>query len=179
MNNRASLSVVRADITMLRVDAIVNAASHSLLGGGGVDGAIHAAAGPGLLAECERLSEVEPGIRCRTGEARLTGGHLLPVRAVIHTVGPLWNDDAPLECDALLASCYRACVSLAAMHRLRSIAFPCISTGLNGFPQQRAAQVAVTSLRQALAASPGITEIRFVCNSHADTVAYQHLVRTT
>lgn len=131
------------DITKLAVDAIVNAANSSLLGGGGVDGAIHRAAGPGLLAECRGVGG------CPTGEARLTSGHNLPARLVIHTVGPVWRGGGAGE-DELLARCYRASLALAVAHDVRSIAFPAISTGVYGFPRQRACAIAVNETHRFL-----------------------------
>ena len=144
-----SITVITADIVHLEVDAIVNAASPALLGGGGVDGAIHRAAGPHLLAACRTLPEVSPGVRCPTGEARLTPGFDMAARWVIHTVGPIWRGGGHGEA-GLLAHCYRASVALAAAHRLRSIAFPAISCGVYGYPAEHAAQVAVAALREAL-----------------------------
>lgn len=131
------------DISKLAVDAIVNAANSSLLGGGGVDGAIHRAAGPGLLAECRGLGG------CPTGEARLTSGHKLPARFVIHTVGPVWRGGSAGE-DELLACCYRASLALAVAHHVRSIAFPAISTGVYGFPRPRACAIAVNETHRFL-----------------------------
>ena len=141
------IEVVEGDITALAVDAIVNAANESLLGGGGVDGAIHRAAGPGLLAECRGLPQVRPGVRCPTGEARITGGHRLPARHVIHTVGPVWEGGDGDEA-ALLAGCYRASLRLAAAHGLASIAFPAISCGVFGYPHAQAAEVAIGAIRE-------------------------------
>ncbi|WP_329741224.1 O-acetyl-ADP-ribose deacetylase [Dyella sp. A6] len=144
-----SIVVITADIVQLEVDAIVNAANPTLLGGGGVDGAIHRAAGPRLLAACRALPETSPGMRCPTGEVRITPGFDLPARWVIHTVGPVWQDGSHGE-PGLLAHCYRASIALAAAHRLHSIAFPAISCGVYGFPAERAAAVAVAALREAL-----------------------------
>ena len=140
------IDVVEADITTLAVDAIVNAANESLLGGGGVDGAIHRAAGPGLLAECRALPEVRPGVRCPTGEARITGGHRLPARSVIHTVGPVWFGGGRGEPE-LLAGCYLNSLRLAADRGLASIAFPAISCGVFGYPHALAAAIAIRLLR--------------------------------
>jgi O-acetyl-ADP-ribose deacetylase (regulator of RNase III) len=139
------IAVVQGDITRLPVDAIVNAANERLLGGGGVDGAIHRAAGPDLLDECRRIPEVRPGVRCPTGEVRLTAGHNLPARHVIHTVGPVWSGGNSGE-PALLASCYRNSLALAAEHGIRSIAFPAISTGIYGYPADLAAETAAEAV---------------------------------
>jgi len=144
---RDRIEVVQGDITELEVDAIVNAANTSLLGGGGVDGAIHRAAGPGLLEECRRLGG------CRVGEAKLTLGHRLPARHVIHTVGPVWQGGGARE-DELLQSCYRNTLQLAAEHGLRTVAIPAVSTGVYGFPVQRAAGIAVREVLRFLGDNP-------------------------
>jgi O-acetyl-ADP-ribose deacetylase (regulator of RNase III) len=159
------ITVVQSDITRLDVDAIVNAANTSLLGGGGVDGAIHRAAGPGLLEECRALGGA------RTGEAKLTGGHRLPARHVIHAVGPVWTGGGAGE-DALLARCYREAMRLVEAHALRSIAFPAISTGAYGFPIERATGIAVTEVTAVLARSPLPERAVFCCFSAADRDVY-------
>lgn len=141
------LEILQADITTLAVDAIVNAANESLLGGGGVDGAIHEAAGPALLTECKALPQVKPNVRCPTGEARITPGFALPARYVIHTVGPVYRGGKSGE-EALLASCYRSALRLAQERGLRSIAFPAISTGAFGYPLADACAVAVREVRR-------------------------------
>jgi O-acetyl-ADP-ribose deacetylase (regulator of RNase III) len=149
------IEVVRGDLTVQDVDAIVNAANSSLLGGGGVDGAIHRAAGPRLLAACRALPELAPGVRCPTGEARLTPGFELPAQHVIHTVGPIWYGGQHGE-PALLANCYRHALQLLRQHRLRTIAFPAISCGVYGYPAEAAARIAVASVRAELADHPAI-----------------------
>jgi O-acetyl-ADP-ribose deacetylase (regulator of RNase III) len=155
----ARLDIVVADITTLDVDAIVNAANTSLLGGGGVDGAIHEAAGPELLAECRTLNG------CNTGEAKITRGYRLSARHVIHAVGPVWSRKREEECDRLLASCYRASLALAAQHGIASIAFPSISTGVYAFPADRAARVAVRTVMAELHAASGVQHVVFCCFS--------------
>lgn len=153
----ARIDVVRADITTLEVDGIVNAANSSLLGGGGVDGAIHRAAGPGLLDECRALGG------CPTGQARLTGGHRLPARWVIHTVGPVWRGGGNGE-DALLASCYRESLILVRDNEMRSVAFPAVSTGAYGFPVHRAARIAAREVAAFLGAHPLPARVLLVCS---------------
>jgi len=150
------LRVAEGDITKLDVDAIVNAANPTLLGGGGVDGAIHRAAGPGLLAECKTLGG------CNTGEAKITRGYNLPARWVIHTVGPVWQGGGHGE-DELLADCYRNSLRLAVERRVRTIAFPAISTGVYGFPMARAARIAVREVRRFLETDSHLHEVLLVC----------------
>jgi O-acetyl-ADP-ribose deacetylase (regulator of RNase III) len=164
------LRVVEGDITREAVEAIVNAANPSLLGGGGVDGAIHRAAGPELLEECRTLGG------CQTGEARITRGYRLPARYVIHTVGPVWRGGARGE-DGLLAACYRNSLALAKEHGVRTIAFPSISTGVYGFPMDRAARIAVRECRAFLEREPGCEEIRLVCFGAAALAVHEEALR--
>jgi O-acetyl-ADP-ribose deacetylase len=159
------IGIERGDITRLAVDAIVNAANSSLLGGGGVDGAIHRAAGPELLAECRALGG------CPPGEARLTRGYRLPAGHVIHTVGPIWRGGGAGE-RPTLARCYAACLSIAAERGFRTIAFPAISTGVYGFPRQEAAQIAVAEIRRQLAAERFPERIIIVCFDEDTAAAY-------
>ncbi|HVU35796.1 MAG TPA: O-acetyl-ADP-ribose deacetylase [Opitutaceae bacterium] len=158
--------VVQGDITALAVDAIVNAANSTLLGGGGVDGAIHRAAGSELLADCARLGG------CATGEAKLTRGHRLPARFVIHTVGPVWRGGHDHEPE-LLAACYRHSLEIAAREQFSTIAFPAISTGVYGYPKPAATEIAVSTCANFLRESAVPREVWFVCFSAADTALYQ------
>jgi len=156
------------DITRLAVDAIVNAANSSLLGGGGVDGAIHRAAGPGLLAECRLLGG------CEAGDAKLTRGHRLPARFVVHTVGPVWRGGGEGE-DATLARCYRRSLEVAAGVGARSVAFPSISTGAYGFPMERAAAIALREVKDGLSRYPELERVTLCCFSPADLATYDRL----
>lgn len=165
----AVLEVIEADITTLALDAIVNAANESLLGGGGVDGAIHRAAGPGLLEECRGIGG------CPTGEARITGGHGLSAAHVIHTVGPIWRGGSVGEPE-LLASCYRESLTLAARYEVRTIAFPAIGTGVYGYPADAAAELAVASVRETLVATPDIEKVVFCCFGTDVTGLYRSLL---
>src|SRR5215216_5932985 len=157
----ARIDIVRGDITTLDVDAIVNAANERMLGGGGVDGAIHRAAGQALFDACLRVPEVRPGVRCPTGDSRMTPGFRLPARFVIHTVGPVWRGGQHGE-PALLVSCYRSALALAREHGLQSIAFPAISCGAYGYPVDDAAEIAVREVRAFPAGESAITQVLLV-----------------
>jgi len=169
---QSRMRLVAGDITRLAVDAIVNAANSSLLGGGGVDGAIHRAAGPGLVAECRGLGG------CPTGEARITSGHRLPARHVIHTVGPVWQGGARGEAN-LLAACYRNSLSLAVAHGVRSIAFPAISCGRYGYPVQQAADIAVRQTAAFLADAPSIADVVFTAVGDDIFAVYRAALQAT
>ncbi len=167
----APLRAVHADLTTLAVDAIVNAANRTLLGGGGVDGAIHRAAGPELLAECRTLGG------CHTGDATLTRGYRLPARWVIHTVGPVWQGGDHGEAE-LLASCYRRSLEVAAAAGAATLAFPAISTGAYGYPFEAAARIAVATVRDGMTRLPALREVVFCCHGASALAVYQALLQT-
>jgi O-acetyl-ADP-ribose deacetylase len=173
-----AIEAIEADITTLSVNAIVNAANETLMGGGGVDGAIHRAAGPELIAACRAIPEVRRGVRCPTGEARITPGFLLPARFVIHTVGPVWRggrDDEP----ALLAQCYRSAFALAAENGIASIAFPAISCGVYGYPVEQAVPIAVREARAWLDAGKAPQRVVFCCFNATLADAYRRALATS
>lgn len=172
MSNATSLRAIQGDITTLAVDAIVNAANSSLLGGGGVDGAIHRAAGPDLVHACRLLGG------CKTGDAKITAGFRLPAKYVIHTVGPVWRGGEHGEA-ALLASCYRRSMALADANGVTTLAFPSISTGIYGYPIDLAAQVAIQTVQLALRDYPGLSDIVFCCFSSADLAVYEQALICT
>ncbi len=164
------IAVIAGDITKQRVDAIVNAANTTLLGGGGVDGAIHRAAGPELLTECRTLGG------CATGQAKITRGHKLPAKWVIHTVGPVWRDGSHGE-DELLASCYRSCFALVEQHGIKTVAFPCISTGAYGFPMERAARIAIRETKSFLERNRPVEKVILVCFGASTLEIYKVALR--
>lgn len=168
--NQTSRALVRGDITKERVDAIVNAANERLMGGGGVDGAIHRAGGPAIMAECSAIRAKQGG--CPTGQAVITTAGNLPAQHVIHTVGPIWRGGNAGEPE-LLASCYRESLRLAVEHNIKTIAFPSISTGVYGYPVAQAAVVALNAVKQFLAAHDGLDEVRFVLFDDATYGAYE------
>jgi O-acetyl-ADP-ribose deacetylase (regulator of RNase III) len=163
------IELLKGDITHLKTDAIVNAANSSLLGGGGVDGAIHAAAGPGLLEECKNLGG------CPTGEAKITGGYNLPAKFVIHTVGPVWYGGAGNE-ETMLANCYKNSLAIAENGRLKSIAFPNISTGVYRFPKDLAATIAVNEVKDFEKSSKWINKVIFICFDDENFRIYQNIL---
>ncbi|WP_146527155.1 O-acetyl-ADP-ribose deacetylase [Novipirellula artificiosorum] len=172
---KTQIEVQRNDITKLSVDAIVNAANETMLGGGGVDGAIHRAAGPALLQACQAFPQKKPGVRCLTGKACITNGFKLPAKYIIHTVGPIWNGGSYRERE-LLASCYRQSIVLADALGVSSIAFPAISCGIYGFPLDQAAEVSVRTLREATSSNSGIGTVILVAFDESVAAAWSQYV---
>lgn len=168
------VKLIQGDITKLQVDAIVNAANSSLLGGGGVDGAIHRAGGPQILEACKQIRNKQGG--CKTGEAVITGGGNLKAKHVIHTVGPVWNGGSNNE-EQLLANAYRNSLQLAVDHTIRTVAFPNISTGIYGFPKRRAAEIAIDTVQQFLQSNDSIREVIFCCFDEENTDLYKQLLK--
>lgn len=164
------IELIREDITTLEVDAIVNAANSSLLGGGGVDGAIHRAAGPELVEECRTLNG------CPTGQAKITGGYKLPAKHVIHTVGPVYGRD-PLKAAGLLTDCYRNSLRVAVENYCKTVAFPNISTGVYGYPKKEAAEIAVKTVRTFITEEPSIEKVYFVCFDEENFIIYKNLLK--
>lgn len=177
MNIHTKIELVRGDITKLEVDAIVNAANSSLLGGGGVDGAIHRAGGPAILEECRAIRAKQGG--CATGEAVITTAGQLPAQYVIHTVGPVWDHSKPEKCKHLLAHCYLNSLELAIEHGIKTIAFPNISTGIYGFPKLPAAEIAIRVVRRVLARKDEINKVVFVCFDVENYGIYEELLEAT
>ena len=169
------MRVIKGDITTVKVDAIVNAANQVMLGGGGVDGAIHRAAGKELFEACLKVPEVRPGVRCPTGEARITSGFKLPCKYVIHTVGPVYRDGTKGEAEKL-ANCYRNSLELACENGCRTVAFPCISTGVYGYPIEEASEIAVREVKAFLENHSGL-EVIFCCFSDWDKNVYEKLLK--
>ena len=170
-----TLTILQGDITQQNIDAIVNAANERLVGGGGVDGAIHRAGGPSIMAECDKIRAAKGG--CPTGTAVITNAGRLLAKNIIHTVGPIWDRNQPEECDRLLASAYLSSLRLAVYHGLRTVAFPSISTGIYGFPIERAAPLVIESVHHhLLEAAPPIEEIRFVLFSDNDVTIYENAI---
>lgn len=165
------IEIIKGDITKLKIDAIVNAANSTMLGGGGVDGAIHRTAGPELLEECKTLNG------CKTGDVKITNGYNLPARYVIHTVGPIWNGGDHNE-DKLLTSCYFSSLKLAVEHKIQTIAFPAISTGVYGFPSERAARIAVKTVLDFLNSDKSIKKVIFVCFDLKTYQTYEHILNS-